>query len=71
MNLIQSLSNVTEKILEFFAFINGILFEIDFSVLWSWIPLPSDIAAVLFALMFVILILAGVGFVKKIIVLLG
>lgn len=71
MNIIQSLSNVAEKIQEILAFINGVLFDIDFSVLWSWIPLPSDIAAVLVGFMFVILVLAGVGFVKKIIVLLG
>lgn len=71
MNLIQSLSNVAEKIQEFLAFIEGVLFEIDFTVLWSWIPLPSDIAAVLFGVMLIILIMAGVGFVKKIIVLLG
>lgn len=71
MNIIQSLSNVVDKIQEFFAFIDGVLFEIDFSVLWSWLPFPSDISAVLVGLMFVILVMAGVGFVKKIVVLLG
>lgn len=71
MNIIQSLTNVVDKIQEFFAFIDGVLFEIDFSVLWNWLPFPSDISAVLVGLMFVVLVMAGVGFVKKIVVLLG
>lgn len=70
-SILQGLGNAVDKVQEFFSFIDDVFLDVDFSVLWSWIPLPADISAVLVCMMFLVLVLAGFGFVKKLIVIFG
>lgn len=68
-NLIEGLGDVVEWISSAWQSFAGIFSDIDFSVLYSW--LPSDIAAVISACIVVFLFLALIGLIKKLVLFLG
>lgn len=68
-NLIQSVEGIVGWISNAWNNFAGIFSDIDFSVLYTW--LPSDIQAVISACIVVFLFLAIIGLIKKIVLFLG
>lgn len=67
--VIQSLSGIIDWVETTVSSISGIFGDINFTVLYSW--LPSDIAAVITAVIVVLLFLAIFGILKRLLFFLG
>lgn len=67
--VIQSLSGIIDWVESTVSSISGIFGDINFTVLYSW--LPSDIAAVITAVIVVLLFLAIFGILKRLLFFLG
>lgn len=68
-DVIQSLSGIVEWIESTVGTISGIFSDVDFTILYSW--LPSDIVAVITAVIAVLLFLALFGILKRVLFFLG
>lgn len=68
-NVLQSLDGIVDWVQSTVQTISGIFSDVDFTVLYSW--LPSDIVAVISAVIVVLLFLALVGFLKRVLFFLG
>lgn len=67
--VIQSLSGIIDWVESTVSSISSIFGDINFTVLYSW--LPSDIAAVITAVIVVLLFLAIFGILKRLLFFLG
>lgn len=67
--VIQSLSGIIDWVESTVSSISGIFGDINFTVLYSW--LPSDIASVITAVIVVLLFLAIFGILKRLLFFLG
>lgn len=67
--IIESVEGVFEWFENAFATFEGIFSDVDFTVLYNW--LPSDIQAAITGIIVVLLFLAIIGLVKKIVVFFG
>lgn len=68
-NVIQSLSGIVDWIENTVGTISGIFSDVDFTILYNW--LPSDIVAVITAVIAVLLFLALFGILKRVLFFLG
>lgn len=68
-NVIGSLEGVVDWIKNTYATISGIFSDIDFTILYDW--LPSDIQAVISAVIVVLFILALFGILRRVLFFLG
>lgn len=68
-DLISSISGIVEFIDSILETIQGIFSDVDFTVLYSW--LPSDIGAVITAVIAVFIFLGLIGLIKKMILFFG
>lgn len=74
--MIETLGSLFESVTDVFNFIEsivsriaGIFSDVDFTILYSW--LPSDIQSVISAVLVVLLFLALIGLIKKVILFFG
>lgn len=68
-SVIESLSGVVDWIESTVETISGVFSDIDFTILYSW--LPSDIAAVITAIIAILLFLAIFGILRRVLFFLG
>lgn len=68
-SVIDSLSGVVDWIENTVETISGVFSDVDFTVLYSW--LPSDIAAVITAIIAILLFLAIFGILRRVLFFLG
>lgn len=68
-SVIDSLSGVIDWIENTVETISGVFSDVDFTILYSW--LPSDIAAVITAVIAVLLFLAIFGILRRVLFFLG
>lgn len=68
-DLISSISGIVAFIDSILSTIQGIFSDVDFTVLYSW--LPSDIGAVITAVIAVFIFLGLIGLIKKMILFFG
>ena len=68
-DVIQSLNGIVEWIQNTVGTISGIFSDVDFTILYSW--LPNDIVAVITAVIAVLLFLALFGILKRVLFFLG
>lgn len=68
-DLISSITGIIDFIDSILATIQGIFSDVDFTVLYSW--LPNDIAAVITAVIAVFIFLGLIGLIKKMILFFG
>lgn len=68
-NLISSVQGIVDWIESTAETVGGLFSDIDFTVLYSW--LPGDIAAVITAVIAVLLVLAVFGLLKRFLFFLG
>ena len=68
-NLISGINDIVEWIESTAQTISGIFSDVDFTVLYSW--LPNDIGAVITAVIAVLLFLAIFGILRRILFFLG
>lgn len=66
---LNSINSIVNWIKEVISKVSGVFSDVDFSVLYSW--LPSDIAGVISAIIVVLLFLALFGLVRKILFFIG
>ena len=69
LNIIESLDNVYGEIADIWMKIIGMFSDVDFTILYDW--LPSDIQGVITAVIAVFIFLALIGLIKKAILFLG
>lgn len=67
--LISSITGIVDFIDSVLETISGIFSDVDFTVLYSW--LPSDIGSVITAVIAVLIFLALIGLIKKMILFFG
>lgn len=68
-NIIEGIEGVVEWVGSIVSKITGVFSDVDFSILYDW--LPSDVQGVITAVIAVLLFLALLGLLKKLIVFLG
>lgn len=68
-SVIDSLSGVVDWIENTVETISGVFSDVDFTILYSW--LPSDIAAVITAVIAILLFLAIFGILRRVLFFLG
>lgn len=68
-DVISSISSIVEWIKDTAETISGIFADVDFSLLYSW--LPNDIATVITAVIVVLLFLAIFGILRRVLFFLG
>lgn len=68
-SVIDSLSGVVDWIENTVVTISGVFSDVDFTILYSW--LPSDIAAVITAVIAILLFLAIFGILRRVLFFLG
>lgn len=68
-SIIETLSDVISHIGEYWENITGIFSDVDFTVLYNW--LPSDIRTVCTAFIAALVFIAFIGLLKKILLFLG
>lgn len=68
-NVIQSLDSIVDWIESTVETISGIFSDVDFTILYNW--LPSDIVAVITAVIAVLLFLALFGILRRLLFFLG
>lgn len=69
LNFLENISEIFDQVQNIWESIVGMFSDVDFSVLYNW--LPSDIGAVCAAVITVLIFLALIGLVKKAILFLG
>lgn len=68
-SLIESVEGVLDWISGVIDELNGIFHDVDFSILYDW--LPDDIQGVISAVLIVLIFLALIGLIKKVILFFG
>lgn len=68
-NVINSLQGIVDWIEQTVETISGVFSDVDFTILYSW--LPSDIAGVITAVIAVLLFLALFGILRRVLFFLG
>ena len=68
-NIVESVEGVLDWIQTVTNNLNNIFADVDFSILYDW--MPSDIQDVIFTVIAVLLVLALIGFIKKAILFFG
>lgn len=68
-NVLNGIQDIVDWITNTVETIEGIFSDVDFTVLYSW--LPSDIAAVITAIIAILLFLAIFGLLKRLLFFLG
>lgn len=68
-SILNGLESIGDWISNTVSSITGIFSDVDFTILYNW--LPGDIAAVISSVIAVLLVLALIGLLKKLILFLG
>ena len=68
-NILLNLESITDWITDTFDRVNDVFTDIDFTILYSW--LPADITVVISSIITVLLFLALIGLIRRILWFLG
>lgn len=69
MNFLDTIGDIVSHVEDYWNSIIGIFADIDFSVLYNWLPI--DIQGVITAFIGLLVIIAFIGILKKLILFLG